>query len=1018
MRTISRAGLWACCWVAGLTVGVQGAEFVLKPIRASGTYSIVGNEIRLTGVPQRVFLEIQLKSWTPNLLKAYQAKINSTGYMSGTSGVLAPASQACAGNNSTGHAQCVAALGSGDKCNVPPGAGAQFCEPGFIDKLRSDYVFAGLDLAVSAVALNSLNYVYLGILNPGGPAEDPGIAKYGGNLVLDVPAGATGTFTVGFMEGAGITLMADDANNEIAPLVLTPAKITILCSTSANCNDSNACTTDVCNTDGTCSNTNNYNAATYCCNPTTGALTLLVDQPTPNPCTDDVCNTATGQVTHPNSQVNTPCGNGDNSQCDKPDSCDGAGHCLLRLEPAGTPCGVPTNTDCNGADTCDNAGHCVDNIRPAGTLCGDHSDTACDNPDTCNGLPSAVCLPNNEPNRVVCSDGLFCTVGELCNNAVCTGGTPRDCADLLTCTTDSCNEGAGHCDHILQDGKCLIDGVCYSAGDVRPPIGAQPGNTCEYCDPSTPQSQVVWTVKPDGSSCNDGNACTGTGRPGIGFDTCTGGVCTGLVDIQCNDQCEFAVPVIVGVNTSNNSSAGPDDGEASCQPDSNHDVWFKFTASCNGTTFASTTGSAMAPSNDTVLSVYDLCPLSGGTELNGAMCDDDSGVGLQSALNFPTTAGTTYLIRVAGFEDNKGPIVLNIRPVGDCLIDGVCYGAYDLNPSNDCQACIPDVSTTQWSPRAEGSACGNHADTECDSPDACDGTGICEVNFKPDGIPCSDEVPANVCTQNICQTGLCTHPPEPAGLACGDPSDTECDNPDTCDGGGGCAPNLEGAGHACGDPSDSQCNHPDTCDGGGGCLNNLAADGTACDDVDVCTGDDECAGGLCVGTPAVLAPTVEGISSRHLRVTPQTAFSSAPVALLVTSPTWPCLDKYVSADGRLVPLSGRVFQFPFEWGSIIVQDPDIFPSSTYFVQEECGAYLSPPGVDDTWRWGDLDNDGDVDGIDLTLIVNKFKELPGSISTETADLVPCVPDGIINALDVVVEVDAFKGAPYYCSPPCH
>ena len=996
MRTISRAGLWACCWVAGLTVGVQGAEFVLKPIRASGTYSIVGNEIRLTGVPQRLFLEIQLKSWSPNSLRLYQAKIDSTGYFSGTTGILAPASQAC-----TSNAQCVTAFGSGDKCNVPPGAGVS-CEPGWIDRNRADWVFADLDWAVVAVDLSSLNYRYTAVLNPGVlPAIDSGTAKYGGNLVLDVPAGATGAFTVGFVDAE--TFMRDQNDDLVSPLVVTAAKITILCTTNANCNDSNACTTDVCNADGTCSNTNNYNAATHCCNPASGALTLLTDG---IQCTDDVCNTATGQVTHPSSAVNTPCGNAQNFQCDKPDSCDGAGHCLARLEPAGTPCGSSTNTECNGADTCDGAGVCVTNIRSAGTPCGDHSDTACDNPDTCNGL--GTCVVNNEPNGLACSDALFCTVGERCSTAVCTGGTPRDCADLLTCTTDSCNEGTGRCDHTLQDGKCLIDGVCYLSGDLRP------GNTCEECNPTL--SPTTWSVLPDGSLCNDGNACTGTGRPGVGFDTCTGGVCTGLVDIQCNDQCEFAVPVVVGVNTSNNSSAGPDDGEASCQPDSNHDVWFKFTSSCNGITFASTTGSSLAPSNDTVLSVYDLCPLNGATEL---ACDDDSGVGLQSALNFVTMPGTMYLLRVAGFEDNKGPIVLNIRPVDDCLIDGVCYGVYDLNPSNDCQACIPDVSTTQWSPRAEGSACGDHADTECDSPDACDGTGICEVNFKPDGIPCSDEVPPNVCTQDICQTGLCTHPPEPAGLACGDPSDTECDNPDTCDGGGGCAPNLEGAGHACGDSSDSQCDNPDTCDGLGGCQDNLEADGTVCDDVDLCTGDDECVGGLCVGTPAVLAPTVEGISSRHLRVTPQTAFGEVPVALLVTSPTWPCLHKYVAEDGRLAPISGRVFQLPSDWGSIIVQDPDIFPTSTYFVQEECGAYLSPPGVDDTWLWGDVNNDGITDARDISDVIEAFKGhwLPG-ITLEAVDLSPCTPDGIIDARDISKDVDAFKGKPYYCSPPCH
>ena len=42
MKTIARVGVWSCCWVAGLTVSVQGAEFFLKPIRASGSFTIEG----------------------------------------------------------------------------------------------------------------------------------------------------------------------------------------------------------------------------------------------------------------------------------------------------------------------------------------------------------------------------------------------------------------------------------------------------------------------------------------------------------------------------------------------------------------------------------------------------------------------------------------------------------------------------------------------------------------------------------------------------------------------------------------------------------------------------------------------------------------------------------------------------------------------------------------------------------------------------------------------------------------
>ena len=136
------------------------------------------------------------------------------------------------------------------------------------------------------------------------------------------------------------------------------------------------------------------------------------------------------------------------------------------------------------------------------------------------------------------------------------------------------------------------------------------------------------------SGISDGNPCTGTGRPGVGDDTCDEfGICAGEEDPECNDDCGFAIEAIEGTTASDNSGAGPDDDEASCQPDSNSDVWFIYTASCDGLVFVNTLGSLLQPSNDPVLSVYDAC---GGNEI---ACDDDSGVGVQAALNFEGTAG-------------------------------------------------------------------------------------------------------------------------------------------------------------------------------------------------------------------------------------------------------------------------------------------------------------------------------------------------------------------------------------------
>lgn len=1018
MAWVSRhGGVGICCAFASWVGAVQAAEIELRPISASGTHSIAGNEIFLTGSGQRVFLELYLSDWDPDLkgntkLKIWQVTFDSTGYTSGLGVAIGPAEESC--SDPTG---CVSAFGTDAVCAVgcnggdrdgqtctsdeqcpgnPPGVcGFSSCVALFQDFSRDDWIFVGLSV-VTAVAVSTPDF-RVGALALSASAFDPGTPGYGGTLVLDVPPGAAGTYTIGFIEGRDSTFMTEENDGAITPLNLIVARITVECVIGADCNDNNECTIDSCNADGSCTNLTNFDDTQFCCNPATGGLTSLSDS---NACTLDVCN-PNGSVTHPPEAEFTTCGDTTNTQCDNPDSCDGTGACLNRLEPNGASCGSAVDTDCDGRDTCNGNGVCLDNIKPAGATCGSQADTECDDPDICNGF--GTCLVNTVPNGVPCDDGLFCTADETCTDAVCTSGAPRDCADLLSCTTDTCNDTTDQCDHSLNAGSCLIDNICYAEGDFNP------ANSCEAC--TTTQSTIDWTTRSNESLCNDGDACTGTGRPDIGFDTCTAGVCAGTLDPECNDDCEFPVVAVEGSTISNNSSTGPDDGEASCQIDSNNDVWFQYTAKCAGTIFLSTTGSIMAPSNDPVLNVFDACPADGGVEI---ACDDDSGVELQAALTFTVSAGATYLIRVAGFEDNRGSIVLNLRPIDDCLIDGVCFAEDDLNPENACLACIPDLSTTQWSPLLEGSSCGDSEDTECDSPDACDGLGFCEVNHKPDGIECADEVPANECTRNMCNQGLCVHPPEPAGFACGDPSDTECDNPDICDGGGTCTPDFEDIGFSCGDQTETQCDNPDICDGNNNCLDNPKPNGLACDDLDVCTKEDACQSGSCAGTAIPEAPLVAGLGSRAIVVTPQPPNSPAPVALLLTSPDWTCLSKYIDVDGLLVDTP--VFQLPAQWGDIIVQDPDIVPSSTYVVTAECGGFQSPASSGDTWLWGDMNNDGTVSFTDINLIVEAFKSI-FTVPFIVANLAPCDLDDMISFKDIGAVVEAFKQIPFPCAIPC-
>jgi hypothetical protein len=87
------------------------------------------------------------------------------------------------------------------------------------------------------------------------------------------------------------------------------------------------------------------------------------------------------------------------------------------------------------------------------------------------------------------------------------------------------------------------------------------------------------------------------------------------------------------------------------------------------------------------------------------------------------------------------------------------------------------------------------------------------------------------------------------GTLCGDPSDDDCTDPDTCDGFGSCLPNHAGEAVACGDPSTTDCTFPDECNGSGTCLRNDRDDGADCtDDGNACTSDG-CIAGVCSHPP-------------------------------------------------------------------------------------------------------------------------------------------------------------------------
>ncbi len=122
---------------------------------------------------------------------------------------------------------------------------------------------------------------------------------------------------------------------------------------------------------------------------------------------------------------------------------------------------------------------------------------------------------------------------------------------------------------------------------------------------------------------------------------------------------------------------------------------------------------------------------------------------------------------------------------GRCLIDNVCYTHNQELSTNRCRYCDTGIMTDSWTFKTSNSDCDDGL--YCNGTgDTCDGGGQC----THPGNPCS-ETECNTCQED---TDSCF---DPLGTACGSNTDTDCDNPDTCNGAGTCQANHENNGTSC-----------------------------------------------------------------------------------------------------------------------------------------------------------------------------------------------------------------------------
>jgi hypothetical protein len=273
------------------------------------------------------------------------------------------------------------------------------------------------------------------------------------------------------------------------------------------------------------------------------------------------CDPSTGVCSNPNAPNGTACDDG--NRCTQTDACQG-GTCV-----GGNPIACRAEDQCYDVGTCDPAtGRCSSPAKADGTACTDQD--ACTQTDTCRGgvctgSNPVVCAPPDQCHRAgvcnsatgncdyapvadgtPCDDGDQCTVGDTCRAGTCTPGPATPCAASDQChLAGTCNPATGVCSNpakpngtACDDGNACTrtdtcqNGVCTGSN----PVACTASDQCHVagaCDPAT--GTCSNPAKPDGTACNDGNLCTSG-------DTCRAGVCTAGAAKACaaSDQCHQA----------------------------------------------------------------------------------------------------------------------------------------------------------------------------------------------------------------------------------------------------------------------------------------------------------------------------------------------------------------------------------------------------------------------------------------------------------------------------------------------
>ena len=566
---------------------------------------------------------------------------------------------------------------------------------------------------------------------------------------------------------------------------------TIGCVHLSACDDRNPCTADTCDAVTGCKNTVLPNG-TACpdrnpCNGTevcqggvcvAGGPTNCDDS---NPCTIDSCNTVTG-CQHAPVTNNVPCSDGN--------ACNGVETCQAGACRPGTVLACDDGNGCT-ADSCNAVGGCVHTpivgCRPC-TVTADCDDSNACTTDVCNGN---ACQNTPVANGTACPDATVCNGAETCQAGVCGAGTALNCNDANVCTADTCDPVAG-CRHTpVADGTSCADGTVCNGAEIcqagvctsTTPLNCDDGNPCTT-DVCLAISGCQHTALANGTSCADTTVCNGA-------ETCTSGACVSGAPLNCNDgnactldTCDAAA----GCRHTpfSNGTPCPDgtvcNGAEACQAGA---CMPNAPLNCNdGNACTTDTCNAVSGCINTPIAGCRPCAVAADCNDNQPCTSDTCNAGV--CQNAAVADGTTCL-------DGNLCNGTELCSAGICTA-GTALNCDDVNPctTDTCDA----VLGCQHAPVLNGTACPNS--TVCDGNetcqagvcrpgtppvcndlnpctlDVCNAVSGCQFTARPDGTSCAD---ANVCNgAELCQVGLCM-PGTPLNCDDGNPCTTDSCSP-------------------------------------------------------------------------------------------------------------------------------------------------------------------------------------------------------------------------------------------------